>query len=207
MAIPQTDRSSPVFVVKIGSGSERLDVSKLVTSFSYEDNESKADKLMLSVDNEDLSNFDDPIWQKGNRIQCSWGYSGAMAPQREVIIQSVKGFSILKIVAHAKSQTMNKKAVTRCFENKTRSEIVELIAKENGFSRKKQHIENTKEVIPISNQAALTDAQFIKRLAHFEGFEFFVDFDGLHFHRRRLGQKPIREVVYYRGRGEVLSMR
>jgi len=45
-------------------------------------------------------------------------------------------------------------------------------------------------------QAGQTDAQFLKRLADLQGFEFFIDFDGLHWHPRRFEQRPMRTVTY-----------
>jgi phage protein D len=54
----------------------------------------------------------------------------------------------------------------------------------------------------------MTDAQLIRRLAGREGFEFYVDFDGLHFHQRRLGQHPSRVLRWFTPPevGEVLSI-
>lgn len=56
-------------------------------------------------------------------------------------------------------------------------------------------------------QAGQTDAQFLKRLADLQGFEFYVDFDGLHWHPRRFEQRPMRTVTYYLppGVGDVLE--
>lgn len=46
-------------------------------------------------------------------------------------------------------------------------------------------------------QAAQTDGQLVKRLADLQGFEFFIDFDGFHWHPRRFAQRPLRELWYY----------
>jgi len=78
-------RTEPQFFVKVvpeGRAGERVDLSEKVLSFVYEDSEHKADKLVLSVDNWDLKNFDDPVWKKGNLLEVSWGYPGDMAPTR-----------------------------------------------------------------------------------------------------------------------------
>jgi phage protein D len=204
-------RTEPTFFVRVapeGAGTERVDLSERILSFVFEDSEKKADKLVLSVDNWDLSSFDDPVWKKGNLLEVSWGYPGDMAPARECVIQKVTGFQQLAVEAHAKSVLMNKVARCRTFENVRRSDVVRQIARENGYGEALQDIEDTEHVLPLVTQARMTDAQLLRRLADREGFEFYVDFDGLHFHQRRLGQKPVRALRWYTAPevGEVLSL-
>ena len=55
----------------------------------YQDSEKKADQLKLTVDNWDLSNFDNPVWRAGNKVTITWGYPGRMSPVRECVIQKV----------------------------------------------------------------------------------------------------------------------
>jgi phage protein D len=88
---------------------------------------------VLSVDNWDLANFDDPVWKKGNLLEVSWGYPGDMAPTRQVVIQKVTGFQTLAIEGHATSVLMNKVARCRTFENVSRADVVRKIAHEHGF--------------------------------------------------------------------------
>jgi hypothetical protein len=197
-----------VKVAQEGAGAERLDLSGRVLAFAFEDSEKKADKLVLTVDNWDLKNFDDPVWKKGNLLEVSWGYPGEMAPAREVVIQKVTGFQTLNVEGHAKSVLMNKLARCRTFESKRRSDVVREIAQENGYGGSLQDIEDTEEVLPVITQARMTDAQLLRRLADREGFEFYVDFDGLHFHQRRLGQRPVRVLRWYTPPevGEVLAV-
>jgi hypothetical protein len=204
-------RTEPVFYVKVvpeGGGGERVDLSERVLSFTFEDSEKKADKLVLTVDNWDLANFDDPVWKKGNTLEVSWGYPGEMAPARECVIQKVTGFQQLSVEAHAKSVLMNKVARCRTFENKKRSDVAREVAEENGYGGQLQDIEDSGEVLPLITQARMTDAQFLRQLATREGFEFYVDFDGLHFHQRRLGQRPVRVFRWYTAPevGEVIAI-
>jgi phage protein D len=205
---PRTEPTFWVRVVPEGAGAERVDLSDRVLSFAFEDSEKKADKLVLTVDNWDLSNFDDPVWKKGNILEVSWGYPGEMAPAREVVIQKVTGFQSLNVEGQAKSVLMNKVARCRTFENTKRSDVAQQLAEENGYGLQLQDIEDTVEVLPIITQARMTDAQFLRRLADREGFEFYVDFDGLHFHQRRLGQRPVRVFRWYTAPevGEVLAI-
>ncbi|MEO7729592.1 MAG: contractile injection system protein, VgrG/Pvc8 family [Kofleriaceae bacterium] len=204
-------RTAPSYFVKVlreGHASERLDLSDRVLSFVYEDSEAKADKLVLSVDNWDLKNFDDPVWKKGNLLEVSWGYPGDMAPTRQVVIQKVTGFQTLAVEGLARSVLMNKLARCRTFEHVTRSDVVRQLARENGYGAAYQDIEDTLHVLPLVTQARMTDAQLIRRLADREGFEFYVDFDGLHFHKRRLGQRPVRVLRWFTPPevGEILTV-
>jgi uncharacterized protein len=204
-------RTAPLFLVKVageGAEEERVDLSGRVLSFLFEDSEKKADKLVLTADNWDLKNFDDPLWRKGNLLTVSWGYPGEMAPAREVVIQKVTGFQTLQIEGHAKSILMNKIARCRTFENQTRAAVARQIASENGYGPALQDIDDTKHVLPLITQARMTDAQMLRCLADREGLEFYVDFDGFHFHERRLGQRPTRVLRWYTAPevGEVLAL-
>jgi uncharacterized protein len=205
---PRTEPVLFVAVVPEGHAATRVNLSEKVLSFTYEDSEHKADKLVLTVDNWDLQNFDDPVWKKGNLLDVSWGYPGDMAPTRRAVIQKVTGFQTLSIEAHASSVLMNK--ITRCrtFQHVRRSDVVRVIAQEHGFSAAFQDIEDTDHVLPVVTQARLTDAQLLRRLADREGFEFYVDFDGLHFHPRRFGQRPVRVLRWFTPPevGEVLAI-
>lgn len=196
-----TDRSVATFYVLVqpegAAEAARIDLTGRVLSFEYEDNEKKADLLTLSVNNFDLSNFDDPVWKQGNKLIVSWGYPGAMAPARECIIQKVTGALTLKVEAMSKVALMNKEVKSTTYEHLSRSDVVRLIANANGFANDKCDVEATTLKFDVIPQSRATDAQFIKRLADLEGFEFYVDFDGLHWHSRRMGQKPLRVLQYY----------
>ena len=208
MTQPRTEPTFFVRVVPEGRPPERVDLSERVLSFVYEDSEHKADKLVLSVDNWDLRNFDDLAWKKGNLLEVSWGYPGDMAPTRQVVIQKVTGFQVLAIEGHGTGVLMNKVARCRTFENVRRSDVVRRIAQDNGYGPAVQDIEDTQHVLPVITQARMTDAQLVRRLADREGFQFYVDFDGLHFHQRRLGQRPTRVLRWFTPPevGEILTI-
>lgn len=184
------------------------DMTAQILSLQYEDDEKKADKLTVSVNNWNLEAFDSPLWLPGSIILASWGYPGRMSPIRETVVQKVKGFQILTIEALAQSALMNKTQRVRTFENRTRSAVVTEIAQEHGYGPESRFIEATTEIIPHIPQARLTDAQFLADLAKRQGFEYYVDFDGLHWHPRRLGQRPLKVYDFYLGRkkGEILSI-
>lgn len=194
------DRSAPVYFVavrKAGEKGEPLNLSSKVLSLRFTDEERKADKLSLSVDNFDLANFDDPVWAHGNILQFTFGYASHLSPMRECVIRKVTGARQLTIEAHGMSVVMDRVKRRESFENMTRAEVVEIIAARNGYSGETLAVESTDERFEVITQNNLTDAQMLRKLAHLEGKEFFVDYDGLHWHTRDLEQAPIRELVYY----------
>lgn len=205
-------RTAPTFYIRVrdllGANPKRVDdQTARVVSLKYKDTEAGADKLTLTITNFHLENFDDPIWAQGNIIEASWGYPGNMTPTRLCKITSVKGSKLLAVEAVDQSIQMNKVTQERTFRGLTRSQIVAQIAANNGYGADAQHIEDTKVVYDSIHQARETDAAFMRRLAQREGFEFFVDFDGLHWHKRKLGQQPLREFIYFTdpAEGDVLD--
>ncbi len=188
-----------VKVIRIGQkNAEPLDQSHHVAKFVFEDLEKAADKLTLDVENWDLSNFDDPIWADGNELVVSWGYDGNMAPERRMVIKNVKGSTMLQVEALAKSVLMNQDRKTRVFEDVKYSNVATQIAKENGYSDGlQQHIDDSEVTHEVVSQAGLSDAQLLRHLANKLHWEWYVDFDGFHFHPRRLGQRPIKEYTYF----------
>lgn len=192
--------ADPVIIVSIipeGSPSTRLELSDQIVGFEYEDCEAKADRLRLRVDNYDLRNFDDPIWRKGNLVDVTWGYTGAMAPTRRCRIQKVTGFLELNVEAYGLEVVLNSESKVRTFENVSRSEVARRIAKQWGYnSPETVHIEDTRVVRDTVSQGALTDAQFLRKLAQKEGFQWWIDFDGFHFHQRNLTQDVLRVLEW-----------
>ncbi len=193
--------SEPIFYVLVcpagGTEAQRVDATDMILSFEFEEDEKKTDQLKLTIDNWNLEHFDTPLWRAGNRIICTWGYPGKMAPSRECIIQKVEGSIQITVTAQSKALLMNKDVKVKLYENTRRSEIVHAIAKDYGFGDDQRFIEETETPYEHISQARQTDAQFIKRLADAEHFEFYVDFSGLHWHPRKMGQKPLRVLQYY----------
>lgn len=208
-------RSSPMILVQAQSVGRRgpgpLNLTDRVMSFTYEDNERAADKLEMTIRNWDLDNFDDPVWQQGTILEVQWGYPGKMAPLRTVQIRKVKGFTELSIEAHGLEVNLNKEVKCEVFENMTRSQVVQEIAIRAGFDRSDTlHIQDTEVVLSQIMQARKTDSQFLRRLARKENFEWYIDFDGFHFHERNVLQRPIRVFTWYRqsstSEGDIISI-
>jgi hypothetical protein len=131
-----------------------------------------------------------------------------MAPTRACVIQKVRGSQKLTVEGYAKSILMHKLTRARKWQGLKRSQVALEICKEYGFTNPaEQFIEDTKQVFETIHQARLTDAQFLARMAKQEGFVFFVDFDGFHFHKRDLKQRPRRVLHWFAdpNRGDVIS--
>ncbi len=184
----------------------RIELGDRIMSFSFEDDERKADKLSLVVDNWDLRNFDNKVWKKGNVIEFSWGYIGNMAPARQVTITKVTGSTQLKVEGVSKMFVMDRVPRSETYHNVTRSEVATSIARNYGYGQDFSDIEETENVITQISQPHITDAKFLRRLANKEGFEFFIDFDGFHFHSRKTEQVPSREYTWYTDKtGTIMS--
>jgi phage protein D len=206
-------RTNPRFYVRClpngprGTAPRIEDLSSRITALRYKDEERKADKLSLTVDNFNLELFDDPAFRKGMQLEVSWGYANNMAPSRICVVQRIVGATVLTIECLAESILLHRATRSRVFENVRRSDVVRTIAREAGFGDDVLDVEETPIVYPRIAQGGLTDAQLLVRLARREGFEFYVDHTGFHWHRRRVGSAPIRVLHYYTdpGAGDVVT--
>jgi phage protein D len=161
-----------------------------VLSLTYEDTEAKADKVTLELDNRDMTLFEREDLLGGALLEVSWGYRGAMAASRRVVVQKMKGFEVLTLEAHALSVLMHRHERTRRFEHQRASDVAQAIARDHGFADTWTVIEPTERAYDLLNQAAETDAGLLRRLASREGFVFYVDDTGFHFHRENLQPAP-----------------
>jgi hypothetical protein len=171
-------------------------------SFSFEDDEAKADKATFDFDNHDLALFEREELLGGSVLDVSWGYPDRMAPARRVVVKSIKGFETLRIEGLAVSVLMDQIARTRRWEHVTRAEVVRAVAQEHGLP---SEVENTTEVFDAIYQAGETDARLLRRLAGKERFAFYVDHTGLHWHAPVRGEAPA-QVFTWRGEGGILSL-
>ena len=210
---PIIDRSAPGVRITLladerAESGEPLELGSRIIGFTFDDAESKADKLSLQLDNQDLSLFDREDLMGGATLEVSWGYAGNMAVPRRVVVKKLKGFTTLEVEGQALSTLMNREAKTRSWENVTRSSVVRQIAEEHGYEGQFIDVEDTGEVLDVVNQTAETDARFLRRLASREEFEFYVDDGGFHFHERRQEAAPTHVFIWYSdpGRGDILSI-
>ncbi len=193
------DRSGPVFYARVGAaGSQspaRLPVGVRLMSMTFDEEEAKADELTLTVDNHDLSHFDNPLFAVGNVVEVCWGYPGAMGRVRECTVTKVGGGTQLKVACKGKSHVANLVARSRVFTNVRRSDVARQLAEEHGLGAVAD-VDETAVVLDHVAQSRETDAQFLRGLAHKEGFDYGEDGTGFHFHARRVGARPVRRFTY-----------
>lgn len=198
-----------------------VDVQVNITSFAFEDTEG-AVKLAFEVDNFDLSQFDDPTFVNGDLISATHGYDGNMSPAIQAVVMnsfgghrskrhktvslkqhhttsdaSKEGGIKLKIEAIGKEILMNKERKTRSFTNMRRCDVARQIAQEQGYSGASIQIDDQGVGQPVILQSRMSDYELLRQLAHKDGVEVYIDADGFHYHRRKVGEKPIKTLTYY----------
>jgi phage protein D len=187
-----------------------INMSHRVLAMSYEDSDTKADRLRLTIDNQDLKNFDTPIWSTGNTLFVTWGYPEAYTQFRKTVIKRVVGFTSLTVESRGGELLLNSAPAVRAWENISHSGVAKKIAEFWGFrdEERLQHIEDTEVVFPVVQQTGQTDAQFINSLATKHGFVWYIDSDGFHFHRRQFLQPTIKRFEYNstRAQTEILEI-
>ena len=186
---------------------EPLNLAGRVLSMTFEEADEKADKMTLKLLNHDFHFFDTETLAPGALLELTWGYPGRTAPPRRVTIKKIKGFETLTVEGQALSALMDQEAKTRAWFDRTHSQVAREIAREHGYDVVAE-IDETSEVIETINQMGETDARFLTRIARLEGFQFYVDQAGWHWHARRLAAAPTKTFVW-RGNvagAEVLSV-
>lgn len=198
-----------MYIVPAGLDVPAVNVSSYVLGLQYTDSDSKADKLTLTIDNDDLSNFDDPIWRDGNGIRVSWGYAEELTVERLVTIKRVIGFRELRVEAVGGELALDRIKRVRTFENRSYSDIATEIAISWGFGEQSdfnktgylpsqaRHIEETPTRYPVITQPGITDADMLRRLAAKTGFRWFLNHDGFHFHSINFLQPTAKRLRYY----------
>jgi phage protein D len=189
-----------------------VDLTEKILEFQFDDEESKADRLLLKVSNEDLSEFDNPIWRKGVILEATWGYPDRVASTRRCVIRKIGGARQLTVEAHALSMLLHTEKKSRVWKNMTPSDIAKKIqadyAEILGIERSLDPSANTcivsdDEALRLERrvQAAETDATFLMRMAKKHGKVFYVDGQGVHFKPRNLKQAPVKTLTWYGGDG------
>lgn len=181
-------------------------VSRIV-AFEYSDHSRKKDQCKMTFENSDYRLFDRTVFAKGQKLLGTWGWPGRTAPPRRMIVQSVKGGEQMVVTCHCTLSLMDKKKRARFAPGVTRSEWVRAIADEYRYTGQLAHIEVTNVRYDITQPAWCTDAKMVSWLAQREGFEFYIDATGFHWHRRATDSAPVHDYIYRRdpGVGEIIS--
>lgn len=203
VARPTDQANRPILIATVeteGGAETRVDLSSVLLALTFDDEESKVDKLNLLIDNFDGSAFDTEVFAKGNIIRWQWGFPGYLSPQREAVITKATGGVQLTVEAKSLSVLMARESIMQTYDNATRSEVVEIIAERNGFGVARRRVMPTTERFESLIQPNISDARMLTNLAHKQGFEFYVDHNGLYWGPRGFDKAPTRRFVYY-GRG------
>lgn len=205
------DRTAPAILVGVRqpgkSDADPFDLEGRVISFKFDDDEKKADKGTLVLDNFDHTLFEERNIVPGTILDITWGYDGLFSQTQTLVVKSIKGGPKLSVVCEGKKQLMNREHDNRAFENMTYADIANELATENGFRADQIFVDATEPKFETVVQARMTGAQFLRHLANKIGFEWYIDTDGFHFHERKLDQDPVRKFIYYNdpSAGDVLS--
>ena len=107
-----------------------------VKEFVFEDDAGKADRFVLTLENNDLALFEaegrDIL--PGSYLEVSWGYPGSFAPPRRMVVKSIKGGRELKLEGVALSVQAHREARTRVWHGLKRSDVARLVAAELGYA-------------------------------------------------------------------------
>ncbi|MEN6368465.1 MAG: hypothetical protein ABFD77_02065 [Thermotogota bacterium] len=175
-------------------------------SFKVFDRDRGKDRLELTFRNDDYQMIESPVFAKGQKLLVTWGWPGDMVVPRRFIVQTVKGGEQVVVSAHCRLSLMDRVKVCRFEENITHSEFVRKVVAEYGYTGTYQWVEDTTVRCDVT-QANVTDARFIHKLAKRNGFVFYEDATGIHFHKPNLKNEPVRWFTYRQdpGRGDILE--
>jgi hypothetical protein len=194
-----SENTSPVVLVSAvikGSAAKPINLADRIQSMTYEESDTKSDKLTLLVRNEDLANFDTPLWRAGMRLIVQWGYWRNLGVPREVVVKSVKGFTTLTVECLDKGSLMGEKKKTGGFKNQTRSEVVTTIADAYGYGPDSRFITETTRKFGRISYGGKSDGELVAALTKAEGFQHYVDHTGFHWHPRDFAQRPVRTFCW-----------
>lgn len=175
-------------------------------SFKVVDRDRGKDRLEMTFRNDDFALIDSPVFAKGQKLLVTWGWPGEMVPPRRFIIQSVKGGDVVTVAAHCRLSLMDREKVSRFEENITHSEFVRKVVEEYGYSGTYQWVQDTDVCCDVT-QCHMTDARMLNLLARKNGFVFYEDATGIHWHSRNLQTEPVRWFFWRNdpGRGDLLG--
>lgn len=181
-------------------------IKSRLTKFEFSDHERKKDQALLTLENSDFALLENSHFIKGQKFALVWGWPGRMRPPRRLIVDRVKGGNPLIVTLLDTTQLFDREKVSKDWENVTDSEVVRDIANGHGYRGQYLHIDETSSRHDVS-QRYMTDARFIARLARRNGFEFWVDASGLHWHKRRTNGDSVKTYVYRKDRngGEIIG--
>lgn len=187
---------------------EQLDaVNNRFISFEFSDHAEEIDELKAAFRNDDFRLIDTAAFVVGQKFLVSWGWPGNMSPPRRMIVAKRQNGNPFIVYMRDPVVLLHNEKKSRHMSNVTDSEFVRRVAEEYGYVGTLAHIEKTKTRRDITQPKKRTDAQQLRHLARRNGFEFYIDENGLHWQSRDLSQE-IAHVYSYRrdkDKGSIIS--
>lgn len=177
-------------------------------SFKFTDTDEGKDSAEMVFRNSDFLMLDMPVFTKGVKLLMTWGWPGQLAVPRRMIVMKVRGGEMVTVTCHCTLALFDKEKRSRYEVFITDSEFVRLVAKDHGYTGVLVDIEDTSEMRDsITQPRTMTDARMLHKLARKNGFVFYMDASGLHWHKRRTDLDPVKTYWYKTdpGRGDILS--
>lgn len=204
-ATPAIEFSSPHYHVQlVQRRGGLLDLTARVLNLTHKDSGRRSTStLEIELDNADdyiLSNAD--LMRKGAVMRVSYGYPGLMRNAGEFVAKEHAGNSkTIRITGYERKRSrMARKMQRRVWHDTTRSQVVRELLKAHGFTADQVEIEDTTTKYPTISQTSEDDWAFVQRLADLQGFAFYADEAGIHWHRAvKSGQRPTHLMRYVRG--------
>lgn len=168
-----------------------------LVALRFDDHVRKRDRLELTLRNDDFALLDHPAFARGQKLRVSWGWPGRPGAPRRMIVTKVRGGNPVIVTAHCTSLLLDREPRARFRAGVTDAEFVREVAAEHGYTGTLAHIEATTARRDVVQPRQLTDERMLRRLARRNGFEFYIDATGLHWHRRATDRAPAR-VLHYR---------
>ena len=181
---------------------DEFNLSLRLLQIQYDSKEDATSLIKLTFENEDLSYFDSQVLMKGAKFHLSFGYEGDLTEAFHAQVVSIKGFNVIEITAEIIEQGFNFVENTTRFVNKSRSDIVKLIAKANNILNAQIH-----EAPGYGDRLQLnkTDREYLGELAAEVGFVFYTSVESgtlsLYWGPRDLSHRPTKTFTWRGGQG------
>lgn len=206
----------PVIAVQLldaDDGDDRPDALQALLAdrllgLKFSDHAERMDLLELTLRNDDYALYDEPGFAPGQKLEITWGWPGRMSPPRRMIVKRLKDEGGTVVVrAHCTLAQLHQRQRARFAQGVTDSEWVRTVADEYGYVGALATIETTALRHDITQPRWWTDAQQLQHMARRNGFLFYLDASGLHWHARPTDRQPARQFIYRtdQGQGSVLE--
>jgi len=186
-------------------GDETLElVQDRLESFTFIDRDRGKDVCELRFRDRDMALLDNPAFRKGQKLAVTWGWPDNIATPRRMIVKRTKEVNLVKLLDE--SVLLDRSRKSRVWHDVYDSDVVYQIAEENGYEGILADVLQTFVIRHAITQEG-TDAALLNQLARRNGFVWYIDAAGLHFHPRRWGVEPTHFFTYVNapGLGDVLS--